>query len=187
MERWCNVPNMGGLAASVVVIAILLGVLLVVVFDIFCLLRLWAADTARFLPKFVWAALIVCASPLGGFAYLLAQRLRKRSPEPVTTRTRNLLERKAWFGAGLMPAAPAAPEGHAVGLVAIFAAVYLILADQVLAAGVAMVALVIIVFVKATSPDRADAARAWAIAGQVLPAAFALTMFLFLVVVTPHL
>jgi hypothetical protein len=42
----CNVRDMEGLAASVVLIAILLGVLLVVVFDIFCLLHLGKADTA---------------------------------------------------------------------------------------------------------------------------------------------
>ena len=73
---------MEGVAASVVLLAILLGVLLVVVFDVFCLLHLGKADTAHFLPKFVWAVLIVCISPIGGLAYLLAQRLPKRSPEP---------------------------------------------------------------------------------------------------------
>ena len=73
---------MEGLAASVVLIAILLGVLLVVVFDVFCLLHLGKADTAHFLPKFVWAVLIVCTSPIGGLVYLLAQRLPKRSPGP---------------------------------------------------------------------------------------------------------
>jgi hypothetical protein len=73
---------MEGLAASVVVIAILLGVLLVVVFDVLCLLYLGKADTAHFLLKFVWAVLIVCTSPIGGLVYLLAQRLPKRSPEP---------------------------------------------------------------------------------------------------------
>jgi hypothetical protein len=62
-----------GLAASVVLTAILLGVLLAVVFDIFCLLRLVTADTGHFLPKFAWAVLIVCASPIGGLVYLLAQ------------------------------------------------------------------------------------------------------------------
>jgi phospholipase D-like protein len=82
--RWgrCNVRDMEGLAASVVLLAILLGVLLVVVFDVFCLLHLGKADTAHFLPKFVWAVLIVCISPIGGLVYLLAQRLPKRSPEP---------------------------------------------------------------------------------------------------------
>ena len=56
---------MEGLSASVVLIAIMLGVLLVVAFDVFCLLRLATADTAHFLPKFAWAVLIVCTSPIG--------------------------------------------------------------------------------------------------------------------------
>ena len=73
---------MQGLAASVVLLAILLGVLLVVVFDVFCLLHLGKADTVHFLPKFAWAVLVVCTSPIGGLVYLLAQRLPKRSPEP---------------------------------------------------------------------------------------------------------
>jgi Phospholipase_D-nuclease N-terminal len=85
---------MEGLSASVVLIAIMLGVLLVVVFDVFCLLRLATADTAHFLPRFAWAVLIVCTSPIGGLVYLLAQRLRKRSPEPMTMRPRPLLEAK---------------------------------------------------------------------------------------------
>jgi hypothetical protein len=146
---------MEGFAVSVVLIAILLGVLLVVVFDIFCLLRLWAAGTAHFLPKFVWAVLIVFASPVGGLVYLLAQRLPKRSGEPVNMRARPLLGGKAWFGpaAGGPGHSPASPEGHAVGVVAISAAVYLVLTGQVLAATVVAVTLVIIVFLKATSPN----------------------------------
>jgi Phospholipase_D-nuclease N-terminal len=71
---------MEGLSASVVLIAILLGVLLVVAFDIFCLLQLATADTVHFLPKFVWAVLVVCASPVGGLVYLLTQRLPNRQP-----------------------------------------------------------------------------------------------------------
>ena len=59
------------LGASVVMIAIVLGVLLVVAFDLFCLVRVVAADRVRFLPKLVWAVAIVCISPLGGAAYLL--------------------------------------------------------------------------------------------------------------------
>ena len=142
---------MEGLAASVVLIAILLGVLLVVVFDVFCLLHLGKADTVHFLPRFVWAVLVVCTSPIGGLAYLLAQRLPKRSPEPVTMRTRPLLGRKAWYGPtrGGYGHSPASPEGHAAALVAI-AAVYLGQAGQVLAAMVVMAALVIIVFLKGT-------------------------------------
>jgi membrane protein implicated in regulation of membrane protease activity len=150
---------MEGLSASVVLIAIMLGVLLVVVFDVFCLLRLATADTAHFLPKFAWAVLIVCTSPIGGLVYLLAQRLSKRSPEPVTMRPRPpLLGQKAWYG----PAreghghAPASPEGHAVVLVAVGAAVYLAQAGQVLAAAVVAVTLVIIVFLKSTPPGNAQ-------------------------------
>jgi hypothetical protein len=79
---------MEGLSATLVAIAIMLGVLLVVAFDIFCLLRLGIADTAHFAPRFVWAVLMVGASPIGGLVYLLVQRLRKRPPGQVTTRPR---------------------------------------------------------------------------------------------------
>jgi hypothetical protein len=97
----CTVRDMGGLAASVVLIAILLGVLLVVVFDIFCLLHLGKADTAPFLPKSVWAVLVVCTSPIGGLVYLLTQRLPRRSPEPVTMWTRPPRQPvNRWMGIG---------------------------------------------------------------------------------------
>jgi hypothetical protein len=65
---------MEGLAAAVVAIGILLGVLLLVAFDVLCLVDLAAADRARFLPKLAWAVVIVCVSPLGGLAYLLSRR-----------------------------------------------------------------------------------------------------------------
>jgi Phospholipase_D-nuclease N-terminal len=151
---------MEGLLASVALIAILLGVLLVVVFDVFCLLRLATADTAHFVPRFAWAVLIVCTSPVGGIVYLLAQRLRKRSPEPVTMRPRPLLGSKAWYGPARAEysSSPASPEGHAVGVVAIAAVVYLGLVGQVLAAVAVTAALVIIVFVKSTPPG---SARQW--------------------------
>jgi hypothetical protein len=148
---------MEGLAASVVVIAILLGVLLVIVFDVFCLLRLGGtADAAHFVPRFVWAVLIVATSPIGGLVYLFAQRLRKRSPEPVTMRPRPVLR----TGAGRRPAlaqyrfSPAPPVRHAVAVVAVAGVAYLVLAGKVLdAAGVAVV-LAIIVFVRSTAPGR---------------------------------
>ena len=153
---------MEGLSASVVLIAILLGVLLVVVFDVFCLLRLGTADTAHFVPWFVWAVLIVDASPIGGLVYLLAQRLRKRSPEPMTMRPRPLLGSKVWYGPaparGGYGYSPASPEGHAVAMAAVAGAVYLGLAGQVLAAAAVAVALVIIVFLKGTPPG---GAREW--------------------------
>jgi hypothetical protein len=65
---------MEGLAAALVAIGILLGVLLLVAFDVFCLVDLAAADRARILPKLSWAVVIVCVSPLGGLAYLLSRR-----------------------------------------------------------------------------------------------------------------
>jgi len=145
---------MHGLLASVVLIAILLGVLLVVVFDVFCLLRLGTANTAHFVPKFVWAVLIVCISPIGGLVYLLAQRLRKRSPEPMTMRPSPLLGSNAWYGPtrGEYSRSPASLEGgHAVAVVAIAGAVYLALAGKVLDAEAVAVALVIIMFLKSTS------------------------------------
>jgi hypothetical protein len=148
-----------GLSASVVLMAILLGVLLVVVFDVFCLLRLGTSDTAHFVPRFVWAVLIVGASPLGGLVYLLAQRLRERSPEPMTMRPRPpLLGSKAWYGPapGRPRHSPASFEGHAVAVVAIAGAAYLVQAGKILdAAGVAA-ALAIIVFVKGTPPGGAQ-------------------------------
>jgi hypothetical protein len=145
---------MEGLSASVVLIAILLGILLVVVFDVFCLLRLGTADTAHFVPRFAWAVLIVGTSPIGGLAYLLAQRLRMRSPEPMTMRPRPLLGSNAWYGPALVEVrhSPASPVGHAVAVVAIAGVAYLAQAGQVLAAAAVAVALAIIVFLKSTPP-----------------------------------
>jgi hypothetical protein len=146
---------MEGLAASVVAIAILLGVLLVVVFDVFCLLRLGGtADTAHFVPRSVWAVLIVGAGPLGGLVYLLAQRLRKRSPEPMTMRPKPLVGSEAWYGPALAEHrhSPALPVGHGVAVVAISGVVYLCLVGKVLDAAAVAVVLLIIVFVKSTAP-----------------------------------
>ena len=69
---------MEGLAASVGLIAFLLGVLLVVAFDLFCLVHLAAADRVRFLPKLAWAVVIVCISPFGGLVYLLSAASQPR-------------------------------------------------------------------------------------------------------------
>jgi hypothetical protein len=151
---------MEGLSASVVLIAILLGVLLMVVFDVFCLLRLATADTAHFVPRFVWAVLIVGATPIGGLVYLLAQRLRKRSPEPMTMRPRPLLGSKAWYGParGEYSHSPASSEGHAVVVVAIAGAVYLVVAGKILDAAAVVVVLAVIVFLKSTPPG---GAREW--------------------------
>jgi hypothetical protein len=146
---------MEGLAASVVLIATLLGVLLVVVFDVVCLLRLGGtADTAHSVPRFVWAVLIVGTSPIGGLVYLLAQRLRKRSPEPMTMRPRPLLGSEAGYGPGLAEYrhSPASPVGHGVAVVGLSGVVYLILAGKVPDALAVMVVLVIIMFLTSTAP-----------------------------------
>jgi hypothetical protein len=152
----CSVLDMEGLSASVVLIAILVGVLLVVVFDVFCLLRLGTANTAHFVPRFVWAVLIVGISPIGGVVYLLAQRLRMRSPEPMTMRPRPLPGSKAWYGPSLAEYrhSSALPVGHAVAVVAVAGAVYLALAGQILAAVAVAVGLVIIVSLKSMPPGR---------------------------------
>jgi hypothetical protein len=65
---------MWGLAAAAVLLAVLLGILLVVAFDVVCLVDLATADQVRFLPKLAWAVVIVCVSPLGGVGYLLSRR-----------------------------------------------------------------------------------------------------------------
>lgn len=139
------------------VIAILLGVLLVVAFDIFCLLRLGGtADTAHFVPRFVWAVLIVGTSPVGGLVYLLAQRLRRRSPEPMTMRPRPLLVSGAGHGPALAQyrRSPASPVSHGVAVVAISGIVYLVVEGKVLDAAAVAAVLMIIVFFKSTSPGR---------------------------------
>src|SRR6202034_3043336 len=124
---------MEGLSASVVLIAVLLGVLLVVVFDVFCLLRLATVGRAHVVPRFVWAVLIVGTSPIGGLVYLVAQRLQKRSPEPVTMRPRRPL---LGSGAGNGPAlaeyrhSPASTVAHGVAVLAISGVVYLVVAGK---------------------------------------------------------
>ena len=135
----------------------MLGVLLVVVFDVFCLLRLATADTVHFLPKFAWAVLILCTSPVGGLVYLLAQRLSKQSPEPMTMRPRPLLASQAGHGRALAEyrPSPASPVPHAMAVVAISGVVYLVLAGKVLDATAVAVVLVIIVFLKSTAPGGA--------------------------------
>jgi hypothetical protein len=145
---------MEGLSASVVLIAILLGVLLVVVFDVFCLLRLGTANNGHFVPRFAWAVLIVGVSPIGGVVYLLAQRLRRRFPEPVTMRPGPALAGSAWSGPWLAEYrhSPASPMGHAVTVVVIAGAVYLIVAGQIVAAAAIAITLVVVAFLRNTPP-----------------------------------
>jgi hypothetical protein len=147
---------MQGLAASAVVIAVLLGALFVIVFDVFCLLRLGVtAETAHFVPRFVWAVLIVGTSPLGGLVYLLAQRLRKRSPEPMIMRPRPpVLGSEAGHGPALAEHrhSPASSVGHGVAVIGISGVVYLVAVGKVLDAVGVMVVLAIIVFLMRTAP-----------------------------------
>jgi hypothetical protein len=110
-----------------------------------------------FVPRFAWAVLIVVTSPVGGLVYLLAQRLRKRSPEPMTMRPRPPL---LGSGAGHGPAlakyrrSPAPSVSHGVAVVAISGVMYLVAAGKVLDAAGVMVVLAIIVFLRSTSPGR---------------------------------
>jgi hypothetical protein len=145
---------MEGLSASVVLIGILLCLLLVLAFDVFCLLRLGTADSGHLVPRFAWAVVIVGASPIGGLVYLLAQRLRKRSPEPVAMRPRPSPGSGGWSGPALAEynRAPASPLGHGVAVMAIAGAAYLAQAGQILAAAAITVILVIIAFLKSTPP-----------------------------------
>jgi hypothetical protein len=78
----------------------------------------------------------------------------------MTMRPSPLLGSKAWYGPARAEysRSPASPEGHAVAVVAIAGAVYLGLAGQVLAAAAVAAALMIIVFLKGTSPG---GAREW--------------------------
>jgi hypothetical protein len=151
---------MEGLSAAFVLIAIFLGFLLVVAFDIFCLMRLGTTDSVPVLPRFVWAVFILGVSPIGGLVYLLAQRRRKRSPEPITMRPRPLLGSRAWYGPASAEhsRSPASPIGHAVAVVAISGVVYLVLTGKIMDALGVAIALMFIVFLKSTPPG---SAREW--------------------------
>jgi hypothetical protein len=85
---------MEGLAAAVVVIAMMLGLLLVVAFDLFCLARLAARDDRGFLSKLFWAAAIVGFSPVAGLVYLhVSTRLTPYAPRLGDGSSRRLRSR----------------------------------------------------------------------------------------------
>jgi membrane protein implicated in regulation of membrane protease activity len=65
--------------AAVVAVAIILAILLVIGFDVFCLVLLSTSGRAPFLPKWIWALAIVCLSPVGGLAYVTCRRARRRA------------------------------------------------------------------------------------------------------------
>jgi hypothetical protein len=71
------VNEVGAVAAA---LGILAGVAALVAFDLYCLARVLADDRPRFLPAPAWAILIAGASPAGGAAYLLCQRLPAPAP-----------------------------------------------------------------------------------------------------------
>jgi hypothetical protein len=107
---------MEGFLASIVLIAVLVGVLLVA----------------------------------GGLVYLLALRAHRQSKRSIQL---------VAVPPGPSPRgyrySPASPEGHAVGLAGMAAAVYLAVAGQVLACVAVVGAVVIIVFVNGTPPGGA--------------------------------
>ena len=135
-------------------IGILLCLVLVVAFDAFCLLRLGTAETGQVVPRLAWTVFIVGASPVGGVVYLLAQRLRRRSPEPLAMRPGAARAGSGWYGPALAEYnhSPASPLGHGVAVMAIAGAAYLAQAGQILAAVGITVGLVIIAFLRNTPP-----------------------------------
>jgi hypothetical protein len=116
--------------------------------------ELLCAQDGHLVPRFAWAVVIVGASPIGGLVYLLAQRLRRRSPEPVVMRPGPSPGGSGWSGPALAEYnhAPASPLSHAVAVMAIAGAAYLAQAGQILAAAAITVVLVIIAFLKSTPP-----------------------------------
>ena len=150
----CSVRDMEGLSASVVLIGILLGLLLVVAFDVFCLLRLGTADAGHLVPRFAWAVVIVGASPIGGLVYRWrsvcgSDRLSRWPCGQPRRREAAGGPARRWRST---TAHPASPLGHAVAVMAIAGAAYLAQAGQILAAVAITVILVIIAFLKNTPP-----------------------------------
>lgn len=63
--------------ANSAVVAALAPLLLVVVgFDVFCLVDIARAERAAYLPRWAWAVLCVVISPLAGIVYLALGRSR---------------------------------------------------------------------------------------------------------------
>jgi hypothetical protein len=84
---------MESVVAALVAVGILLAIVLVVGLDVFCLVLLGTGARTRLLPRWAWAIAIVCLSPIGAAAYLVAAsvpprgdfplaRLRPRQPRP---------------------------------------------------------------------------------------------------------
>ena len=63
--------------ANATLLAALAPLFLVVVgFDVFCLVDIARANGARYLPRWVWAILCVTVSPLAGIVYLVVGKSR---------------------------------------------------------------------------------------------------------------
>jgi hypothetical protein len=57
---------------------LILGVILVAGWEIFCLADLVRAERVRFLPRWAWAVACLIQIPLGGILYLLIGRVWRR-------------------------------------------------------------------------------------------------------------
>ena len=63
-------------AAGLPVAALAPVVVVGVAFDVFCLVDLVRAETARYLPRLAWAVICLISLPLGRIAYLILGRRR---------------------------------------------------------------------------------------------------------------
>lgn len=113
------------------------------------------ADAAHLVPRFVWAVLIVGTSPIGGLVYLLAQRLRSRSPGADDHAAKAIAGKRSMVRSRArgVRRSPAAPVSHGVAAVVISAVVYLVLAGKVMDASAVTIVLVTIVFFQSTAPE----------------------------------
>ena len=68
--------QMGIVAASIPLAALVPLVVVAVGFVVFCLVDVWRAASVRYLPRWVWAIICVISVPLGGIVYLVVGRER---------------------------------------------------------------------------------------------------------------
>lgn len=50
--------------------------IVVLTFEVFCLVDVFRSERVRFLPRWVWALIILISVPLGGIIYLVVGRQR---------------------------------------------------------------------------------------------------------------
>ena len=72
----------------VAALVLLLALVLVVGWEIFCLANLARADEVRFLPRWAWAIACLIQIPLGGVAYLAIGRVWTRRAAASSGRLR---------------------------------------------------------------------------------------------------